>query len=221
MYDRSTESLWQQFTGEGIVGELAGEQLEFFPSSIVSFADFRAAFAEGVVLSRDTGFSRRYGSNPYAGYDSIDNSPFLFDGELDGRLLPMARVVTLDLAGHSVAYPLQILSEAGVINDRQAGRDLAVFHVDGTSSALGATIIADAEDVGATGIFDRNLAGQRLTFRREGNTIMDEQTGSTWNILGHATSGELAGQRLTPIVHADHFWFSWAAFRPDTLIYSQ
>ncbi len=50
MYDRNTESLWQQFTGEGIVGELAGEQLEFFPSSIVSFADFRAAFAEGVVL---------------------------------------------------------------------------------------------------------------------------------------------------------------------------
>ncbi len=132
----------------------------------------------------------------------------------------MARVVTLDLDGHYVAYPLQILSEVGVINDLQAGRDLAVFHVDGTSSALGASTIADAEDVGATGVFDRNLAGQLLTFQREGNTIIDEQTDSTWNILGRATGGELAGQRLTPIVHADHFWFSWAAFRPDTLIYS-
>ena len=220
MYDRSTESLWQQFTGEGIVGDLAGEQLEFFSSSIVSFADFRAAFAEGVVLSRDTGFSRPYGTNPYAGYDSIENTPFLFDGELDGRLLPMARVVTLDLNGHYVAYPLQILSEVGVINDRQAERDLAVFHVDGTSSALGASTIADAEDVGATGVFDRNLAGQLLTFQRQGPVIVDDQTGSTWNILGHARSGELAGQRLTPIVHADHFWFSWAAFRPDTLIYA-
>ena len=221
MYDRSTESLWQQFTGEAIVGELAGEQLEFFSSSIVSFADFRNAFPDGIVLSRDTGFSRPYGNNPYAGYDSIENTPFLFDGDMDGRLLPMTRVVTIALGDVYVAYPLRILADVGVINDRQAGRDLAVFHVGNTSSALGANIIADGEDVGATGVFDRNLAGQLLTFQQEGETIVDDQTGSTWNIFGHATGGKLAGQRLTPIVHADHFWFSWAAFRPDTLIYSQ
>ena len=64
MYDRTTESLWQQFTGEGIVGDLAGEQLTFLPSSLVSFADFRDAFPEGVVLSRETGFNRAYGRNP-------------------------------------------------------------------------------------------------------------------------------------------------------------
>ncbi len=221
MYDRSTESLWQQFTGEGIAGDLAGERLDFFSSSIVSFADFRNAFPEGVVLSRDTGFSRSYGRNPYAGYDSIENSPFLFDGELDDRLLPMERVVALAIDEVYVAYPLRILSEVGVINDTQAGRALVVFHTGGTSSALGASVIAEAEDVGATGVFDRNLAGQVLTFHREGNTIVDDQTGSTWNIFGHATDGTLAGQQLTPIVHADYFWFSWAAFRPDTLIYSQ
>ena len=67
MYDRTTESLWQQFTGEGIVGDLAGAQLTFLPSSIVSFADFRAAYPGGVVLSRETGYGRTYGSNPYPG----------------------------------------------------------------------------------------------------------------------------------------------------------
>ena len=60
-----------------------------------------------------------------------------------------------------------------------------------------------------------------LTFQRNGDTIMDDQTGSTWNVLGQATAGELAGKQLTPVVHADHFWFSWAAFRPDTVIYAQ
>ncbi len=219
MYDRSTESLWQQFTGEAIAGDLAGEQLTFLPSSLVGFGDFHKAYPDGVVLSRETGFSRSYGSNPYAGYDSVENSPFLFDGELDDRLLPMARVVTVAIDDQSIAYPLQILSEVGVINDSQAGLDLVVFHMDGTSSALDARIIAEAEDVGATGVFDRNLAGQILTFHQDGKSIVDDQTGSTWNILGHATDGELAGQRLTPIVHADHFWFSWAAFRPDTRIY--
>ena len=222
MYDRTTESLWQQFTGEGIVGELAGKTLTFLPSSIVSFADFQAAFPDGVVLSRDTGFNRRYGQNPYVGYDDVGSSPFLFRGEIDGRLAAVERVVTVSLedVGIDVAYPVTILSEVGVINDNQAGRDLVVFHTDGTTSALDARSIAEAEDVGATGVFDPNLDGQTLTFAQDGDLIVDEQTGSTWNILGQAVEGPLAGQQLTPVVHGDHFWFSWAAFKPDTVIYS-
>ena len=73
--------------------------------------------------------------------------------------------------------------------------------------------------MGATGVFDPNLEDQKLTFRRDGQAIVDEETGSTWNILGQAIAGPLAGEQLEPIVHADHFWFSWAAFKPDTIIY--
>ena len=221
MYDRTTESLWQQFTGEGIVGDLTGEQLTFLPSSLISYADFRAAYPEGVVLSRDTGFNRSYGRNPYEGYDSIGSTPFLFRGPADGRLEAVERVVTVSLneAGVDVAYPLSILAEAGVINDSQGGQDLVVFHTDGTSSALGAGVIAEAEDVGATGVFDPNLNGQKLTFSKDGERIVDEETASTWNIVGQAVDGPLAGETLNSVVHGDHFWFSWAAFRPDTIIF--
>ncbi len=219
MYDRTTESLWQQFTGEGIVGDLAGAQLTFLPSALVSFADFRAAHPQGLILSRETGFNRAYGRNPYEGYDSIGSTPFLFQGPTDGRLEAVERVVTVSLADADVAYPLTILSEVGVINDRQNGQDLVVFHTDGTSSALGAGVIASAEDVGATGVFDPNLNGQKLTFRQDGDQIVDEQTGSSWNVLGQAEAGSLAGEELSPIVHGDHFWFSWAAFKPDTIVY--
>ena len=221
MYDRTTETLWQQFTGEGIVGDLAGAQLTLIPSSLVSFANFREAHPEGLILSRDTGFSRRYGQNPYAGYDTIGQSPFLFDGELDGRLPAMERVVTVPLDTAAVAYPLSVLAETGVINDSQAGQDIVVFHMPGTASALDTQFIAEAKDVGATGVFDPNLNGQKLTFKRNGDQLVDNETGSTWNVLGQATDGELAGEILTPIVHADHFWFSWAAFKPDTVIYSE
>jgi hypothetical protein len=227
MYDRTTEGLWQQFTGEAIAGDLAGAQLTFLPSSIVSFADFREAHPEGVVLSRDTGFSRRYGQNPYVGYDNIGSSPFLFRGEIDGRLAAVERVVTVSLEPSTgsgqvvdVAYPLSTLSELGVINDGQGGRDLVIFHTSGTNSALGDRVIAAAEDVGATGVFDPNLDGQKLTFQLDGQAIVDAETGSTWNILGQAIDGPLAGKQLEPIVHGDHFWFSWAAFKPDTIIYS-
>lgn len=230
MYDRTTESLWQQLTGEAIVGDLTGEQLAFLPSSIVSFADFRTAFPDGLVLSKDTGYRRSYGSNPYVRYDSIGQSPFLFDGEEDPRLPAMERVVTVALTetsdlqadseeGLDVAYPLSVLAALGVINDTQGGQDLVVFHVPGTSSALGASVIAEGADVGATGVFDPNLNGQKLTFRPEGDAIVDEETGSTWNVLGQAIDGPLAGESLIPIVHGDHFWFAWAAFKPDTIIY--
>lgn len=219
MYDRTDESLWQQFTGEAIVGNHTGKQLRFLASSLVSFADFKAAFPEGVVLSRDTGFSRSYGENPYAGYDTIGSNPFLFTGELDGRLPAVARVVTVSLPEVDIAYPLEILAESGVIHDVQGDQSLVVFHIPGTASALGARVIAEAEDVGATGVFDPTLDGQQLTFTRDGDQFVDDQTESTWNIFGQATSGELAGAELNHIVHADHFWFSWAAFRPDTILY--
>jgi Protein of unknown function (DUF3179) len=77
MYDRQTESWWQQFTGRGIVGHYAGTGLKKIASEIVSFADFAAAHPTGLVLSRETGYPRPYGRNPYTGYDSIDQSRVL------------------------------------------------------------------------------------------------------------------------------------------------
>jgi len=83
MYDRQTESWWQQFTGTGIIGEYTDTVLTQLPSQIVSFASAREAFPTLKVLSKNTGYQRPYGNNPYAGYDSIDSSPFLYRGEVD------------------------------------------------------------------------------------------------------------------------------------------
>lgn len=221
MYDRSDESLWQQFTGEAIVGNHVGQRLTMLPTSLVSYADFKDAYPDGVVLSRETGFSRSYGQNPYAGYDTIGSDPFLFRDEPDGRLPAVARVVTISLNGVDVAYPLEALATSGVIHDAQGGQPLVLFHLPGTASALDARVIAEAADVGATGVFEPAVAGQQLTFRRENGRFVDTETGSTWNIVGQAIEGPLAGKQLTPIVHANQFWFSWAAFKPDTIIYGQ
>jgi hypothetical protein len=37
-------------------------------------------------------------------------------------------------------------------------------------------------------------------------------------LLGLAIAGELAGTKLEPVVHANHFWFAWAVFKPATQI---
>jgi len=221
MYDRSTETLWQQLTGEAIVGRLAGARLRFLPSSLVSFGTFRDSFPDGKVLSRATGRSAPYGSNPYVGYDSEDNSPFLFAGIADERLPAMARVVSTSQDGIDMAYPLELVSRAGAINDTIGDRPIVVLHQFGTSSAMGAREIALGADIGATGLFDPVVDGQKLTFSRVGDSIVDDQTSSTWNILGRAVAGPLAGESLRPLLHGDHFWFSWAAFKPDTLLYDE
>jgi hypothetical protein len=220
MYDRQTETWWQQATGDAVAGELVGRQLNFLPAQLISWEDFKATYPEGEVLSRETGFNRRYGQNPYSGYDNINQSPFLYRGpETPGQLLPMARVITVELGDEAVAYPYDVIQEMPAINDTVDDKPIAVFWEAGTASALDTGAIASGRDVGTGNTFSRELDGQTLTFQDDGEKITDEQTGSEWNILGQAVSGELAGSQLEPVVNVNHFWFSWAAFRPETRIF--
>ena len=218
MFDRQTESWWQQFTGEAVVGELTGSFLEIVPSSIVSWADFRATYPDGQVLSRDTGFGIDYGFNPYVDYDS-DESPFLFRGEIDPRLSPIERVVAVKLNGDPIAYPFSVLEEIRLVEDTLGGQAIVVFFQPGTASALDAARIAESRDVGAVGVFVPEAAGQSLTFRVEGDDIFDNETGTRWNILGKGVEGPLAGEELELVEHGSHFWFAWARFNPDTRVF--
>jgi hypothetical protein len=223
MYDRRTQSWWQQATGEAIVGELTGKRLSFLPAQIVSLADYEAAHPDGEVLSRDTGFDRKYGSNPYIGYDTVDQNPFLFEGVVDGRLAPKERVVTVGEGDAAVAFPYSELRKVGVASAEAGGDEIVVFWVPGTASALDEPNIDDGIDVGATGVFRTTIDGRPLTFGRDGGEdapIRDRETGSTWSITGIAIAGELEGSRLDQVVHGDHFWFAWAAFSPETTIWT-
>lgn len=219
MYDRQTESWWQQITGEAIVGELLGTRLEFIPSPMVAWKEFKAAHPDAKVLSKDTGFSRQYGRNPYTGYDSL-SQPFLFDKQPDGRLPALARVATVSIGEEDMAFPFSALEETPVVQETVGGQEIVVFFKKGTASALDSGAIAEGNDVGATGVFVPEADGQALSFDVIDGAIKDEQTGSTWSILGQAVAGPLEGAELEEVVHANHFWFSWAVFRPETIVHS-
>ena len=194
MYDRQTHTWWQQATGEAIIGEQVTKQLEFLPISMISWLDFKENFPDSLVLSRETGHSRNYGSNPYSGYDNINRSPFLYIGpETPGELPAMARVLTVELGEDAIAYPYSVMAEVGVVNDTVDGTDLVVFWQPGVASALDKAIISSGDDVGAVDVFSRELNGETLSFSFEDGKIVDEQTGSQWDVLGRAISGELAG----------------------------
>ncbi len=221
MYDRQTETWWQQGDGRAIVGALTGTQLDLYPAVIIAWADFKTAHPEGRVLSRETGFTRRYGLNPYVGYDDVNVPPFLYRGPpTPGRLPPVARVLALELNGETVAYPYETLAQARVVNDVVGGVAVVVLWTPGAASALDTSIIADGRAVGAATAFRRELDGRVLTFRWQDGRVTDVENGSAWDGLGQAVSGELAGRQLEPVVAVNHFWFSWAAFKPETRVYT-
>jgi len=220
MWDRQSETLWQQFTGEAIIGNLTGKKLTMLASSMISFKDYYTAYPNGQVLSKETGHHRAYGNNPYVGYDDINNSPFLYNDPIDKRLKPMQRVVTISGQTSAKAYTYTILKTKKVVNDTFDGKDIAVFHKSGTSSALDGRNISNSRDVGTTAVFSTKLDGTILDFAYDKDLgIIDTKTKSSWNIFGQAVSGKYKGKTLEQIVHADHFWFSWAAFKPNTLVY--
>jgi thiol-disulfide isomerase/thioredoxin len=222
MYDRQTETWWQQATGEGIAGAYAGETLSTIPAFLIAWDQFKADFPQGDVLSRRTGFQRNYGVNPYVGYDTEFNDPFLYQGpQTPNALPPMARVLTIDREQETVVFPYRALEVEGAINETVGGLPVVVFWQAGTASALNRSTVGDGKDVGSATAFARDVDGQALTFTADGDVFRDAETGSTWNNLGLALSGELAGVALEPVVSINHFWFSWAAFRPQTRIAGQ
>ena len=106
-------------------------------------------------------------------------------------------------------------------NDVVGGTPVVVLHQGGTVPALDGPTIAASRDVGAAAVFERRLDGRLLTFSPRDDRFVDDQTGSTWDMLGRATSGSLAGSRLDRIVSANHFWFAWVVFKPETRIWAR
>lgn len=219
MFDRQTETLWTHFTGEAAIGHLTGEVLESFPLSTVSWAQWRDANPDGLVLSRDTGHDRDYGRNPYPGYDQTDVAPFLLEGEAtDGRLVAKQRVVAFEHRGEAVAVDLEHLAEVRVEELEVGGGELVVWQQPGTASSLEADDVAGGRDVGATGVFERRIDGRVFTFEPTPEGFRDRETGSAWNVLGESVAGPLVGARLRQLPHVDTFWFAWASYQPGTRV---
>lgn len=226
MWDHETHSWWQQFTGGAIVGEMTGVQLDFLPSHLASWAEFKAAYPDGVALLPLSGYPVRYGTNPYEGYDTDpslggDGSPFAYQGIVDRRLLSVERVLGVVAGGEAVAYPFTALAEAGVIEDTVGGQPVVVFHQPGQVSALDAAIIELSTEVGSAAAYNSTVDGETLTFAYNDGVIIDTQTGSQWNIFGQATSGPMEGTQLDQILAYPHFWFAWAAFQPETTVWGE
>ncbi len=221
MFDRQTESLWQQFTGTAIAGQYVTKQLSLdYPTQLIAFSQFAQRHPKGRVLSRDTGFNRKYGLNPFQGYDSIDNNPLLFQDETDPRLPAMERVLNVRINESLKLYPFTSVKSSGVINDVVDGRPVVVMSGLAYASPLDQTDIHNSTSVPTASGFDRTINNNTvLKFTSINGKIIDTETRSQWNAFGEAIAGELKGVNLKRVDVGVNFAFASLAFMPDAAIY--
>ena len=151
MYDRTTESWWQQFLGEAIVGELTGTRLDMLPARLESWERFKAANPDGEVLVPNNPGMRSYGRNPYVGYDGAPR-PFLYRGDYPDGIEPMAYVVAVG----SEAWALDLLRQAGSI---ESG-GLTLTWEPGLASALDSAAISEGRDIGNVVVQRKGAGGE-------------------------------------------------------------
>jgi hypothetical protein len=224
MYDRATETLWTHYDGRAVIGVLTGAELREYPSPLLAWEDFRSAYPTGKVLDwTRTGYDRDYGRNPYAGYDDPSKTPFAFRGSIDDRALAMQRIVGVNVEGEAAAYALEFISEGEgkATNVELGGKPLVILWKSGQSSALESIDVRGGRDVGSVGVFEARVDGTTLTFRHDGESFIDAETGSTWSIIGEAVSGPLEGTELDRIRQFDTFWFAWSTYQPDTVLITE
>lgn len=145
MYDRETQSWWQQAMGEAIVGDLTGTQLRQVPTWMESWAEYRTR-NPGALVMAEPPHNRAYGTNPYRNYDS-SRRPFLYNGEMPPHgIAPLARVVRVGAR----AWPLDRLAEMQEISET----GLVLTWRAGQASALDTGQIAAGRDVGSVRVLD-------------------------------------------------------------------
>jgi hypothetical protein len=145
MYDRQTESWWQQILGEGVVGAMTGQKLTPIVSWMESFSEYKDRNPDGLLMAQPAAV-RPYGSNPYTAYDS-SSKPFLYRGEMPPHgIEPLSRVLRVG----DKAWPLERLREAEELTED----GLRITWTKGQASALDSREIAAGREVGNIRVFD-------------------------------------------------------------------
>ncbi|HXU31524.1 MAG TPA: DUF3179 domain-containing protein [Thermoanaerobaculia bacterium] len=209
MYDRQTETLWNQLTGEPVAGPLAGSglRLERLPIVVTSWAKWKKNHPATKVLSPRTGFDRDYTpGKPYGPYFA---SPDLMFPSLGAspRMAPKTQVFALLLGGVAKAYPLAELPKPGVISDQVGGSD-------------GVPVVLVIDETGAVRAYRREDRTFGPVLRAAlGASFLADQEGHAWKLAEDGLSNP-SGRRLARLPGHETYWFGWSSFYPATEVWS-
>lgn len=215
MYDRKTESLWSQLTGEPVVGPLAGRglRLKFFASELTTWEEWVARHPDTTVLSNDTGVYQASfylpESDPSAIYYEYFNTPDTMfpvvsrDDTFEAKQI----VLGVNIGGATKAYPVKAVQALRVINDAVGGSAIVVL---GSAMSEAARVYARGERAFALDPAEGPELPQALV----------DNAGEKWTVEEGALVSE-GGERLERIPTQTAFWHGWFSFHPDTEVYGE
>ena len=195
MFDRQTDSLWNQFTGEPVSGPLvdSGIKLKMRPVSIAAWANWKARHPDSKVLSLETGYDRNYSSG-YV-YNDYFASPDLMFPALVAREAPLAGkdyVFGIRAVGAAKAWPLEAFKGGRVINDALGNRTVVLIG-DAATRTVRAYERKDAR-------FTKGDRPDRLA-----------GPGGSWTVREDYLEGP-AGERLARVAGHVAYWFAWDSY---------
>ena len=203
MKDRETGTIWTHLDGKAIAGLLEGQRLRMVPIPQTTWGQWKADFADTLVLDPDTPFRDRYVRPVQIGVYNPNEAIYG-----DDRLPSNTLVVGVEVEGVFKGYPLDELESAGgVVNDTLAGKPIVVVY----------------DSIARTGLaYLRQLDGRTLEFdnvSEDGYEVRDRETGSLWDAHGRTVEGAYGEARLEFVLSFISEWYGWSAYHPDTLLY--
>ena len=215
MYDRKTKTLWHQFRGEPVIGELAdsGIRLDVIPVALTTWQDWLSSHPDTTVLDVETGV---YPGETYLQessrfsiyYDYRERSDTMFPVVTRSQVLPTkSQVFGLTFNGRQRAYPLEVLEQEPVINDSLGGVDIVVVTPDNGAGTRayqrGVHRFVEVREEAETAVL-LDDAGQRWQLEEDGLVPTDEMT-----------------ELLPRLPSRNSYWFGWYSFYPSTEVYGQ
>lgn len=219
MYDRATRSLWHQFTGTPIVGELVGSgiQLGYFPTARTTWGDWRAEHPDTTVITRE---GARYPAWSYTHEDNDNSIYFAYRADPDTMfpiayrddvLPPKAEVLGVTLEGVDKAYPVEKLREERIVHDRIGEVDVVVI---ASATSSDAHIFENPD--GLTFSLPEGAPEEGFPLR-----IVD-QDGTEWDVSReNLTDSSDSANVLKTLPSNISFWFGWFAFHRETELYGR
>ena len=204
MYDKQTKTLWSQFLGQAVRGDLLGEFLEPIPLTMTTWKRWVEEHPDTLVLDKGNG---RYATDSYEGYYSNNRSTGVIgQSNSDDRLRNKDVILGVGFEKGAKAYPFEVLANDRVINDEILGEPSVIYFDDTADTAFA---------------FKSTVDGQELTFdlarEDDRDILIDRESGSKWiAFTGTAFEGPLEGQNLERVHSTASFWFAWTDFYPAT-----
>jgi len=220
MYDHQTRTLWNQLTGEPVLGELAATdvKLDLLPVVLTTWQAWQDQHPDTVVLDLETGYNRYYA--PGAAYgDYFSSGDTMFPVWQRSKLLPdKSRVYALRIDGLPKAYPLDVLADKQVVNDTLGETNVVLVTGRGTVTVQGENLRIGAVTYEAGGeVRAYNRGAETFSPGPDADTLLDS-AGRAWRVTEEALVGP--GGELAPRISGHlAYWFGWYSFFPKTLLY--